>query len=359
MTDIEFIINLKKDLIIKINEIKTSGKTPVIFFLIGTYPGFSWHHQTPPVICDMIKDPKISPIVIMFDPQYKESKTPLLFLTQNDKHTEINPGSWYYPNYIQETGSYYNFRVAYQYHTFNVDNQILYELLSLISPNITLLWSFTGLTFCEHLNILNCHISEGNCMANILYDYEYYPKIVSGKLEINKINIFTLHHFLDKLSIEKDKKQSHILYGYIYIYIKKWKELFQMYRSYDIRIQNNDPKICTVLSKSSTQKEWDHLKYRLGQFYNKHIDTLIYDFIQSQYNTFREYLNNEIYEVGNIIIKLDNFNNNNNDNLQMNCQLIDFISNHVKLINTNSHSLPDIFQDFINKNENKYNHHGL
>jgi hypothetical protein len=355
MTDIEFIINLKKDLIIKINEIKNLGETPVVFFLIGTYPGFSWHHQTPPVICDMIKDPKISPIVIMVDPQYKQSKTPLLFLTNNDKHIEIKQGEWYYPNYIKEIDDCYNFRVAYQYHTFNVDNQILYEFLSLVSPNITLLWSFTGLTFCEYNNSLTCHIPEGNCMADILYDYEYYPKIVYGKLEINKMDISTVSHFLDKLLVEKDKKRAHILYGYIYSYIKKWKELFQMYRSYDIRIQKDDPKMCTVLSKSSTKIEWGHLKYRLGRFYNKHIDTLISNFIQSQFNTFREYLNNEIYQTGNIIIKLENFNNNYNDNLEMNCQLMAFISNHFKLINNDSHSLPDIFQDFISKNENKYN----
>jgi hypothetical protein len=352
MVNIEYLDNLKNDLINKINQITSLDETPVIFFLIGTYPGFTWHHQTPPIICDMIKDEKISPIVIMFDPQYNKCTKSLLFLTENVK-SDITPGSWYYPNYIKEIDDSYNFRVAYQYHTFNVDDQILYSLLQVVSPHITLLWSFTGLTFREHNNNLMCHIPQGNCMADVQYDYEYHPQIVSGKLKIKTLCISTLKDFIDKILIEKNVKKISLLHGYIYNYIKKWTQLFQLYRKYEIRIRTDDPKICTTLSKSSSINEWDHLKYRLGSFYNKPVKELISKFMESQFETLVEYLNNEIYDTGNIILILYNLDEYSNINNKP--QLIDFIDNHTDLINQNEQLLPSIFMNFIRINENKYN----
>jgi hypothetical protein len=41
-----------------------------------------------------------------------------------------------------------------------------------------------------------------------------------------------------------------------------------------------------------------------------------------------------------------------NDTLQINHNLMDFISDHNELIKSNSHSLPAIIHEFLSKNEN-------
>ena len=77
--------NIIRSINIKISEIKKNNKTPVIFLLVGTYPGFSQIHQTPPFICDLLdKYHNISPIVLLFDTYYQHNKTPLLFLNNHD-----------------------------------------------------------------------------------------------------------------------------------------------------------------------------------------------------------------------------------------------------------------------------------
>jgi hypothetical protein len=349
----EFESYLKQVLIDKIDTIKKSNKIPVMFFLIGTYPGFSNIHQTPPFICEIIKDDKIAPIVILFDEFYHESKKPLEFLVKKNENLEM--GKWYYPLYIKELNASYNGKVAYQYYSKNMTENLMKELLTLVSPNISFVWSFTSTTFCKNFNEF-CHIPEGNCMANLYFQYEYFPTIKCDKnnnyyIENNGIELDLIIDEIIKIKkLELDNlTRLNQLYGFVYYYINNWKEEFQIYRSWEIQIRLYDPTRKIKLTKESTVDDWNHFKYRVGPCFD--VDKLIYNFNKSELYSLEDYINYSIFENGCQLVKLETIGSSN---LDTQFQINSFYEQHEDLINTKSSKLPSLFGNYLSEFHKKY-----
>jgi hypothetical protein len=354
--------HLKQQLKEKINTIKESNKTPVVFFLIGTYPGYSQIHQTPPYICDIINDDNLAPIVILFDSMYEENNIPLTFLVK--KHETLEPGTWYYPHYIKSLNNSYQGKVAYQYYPMNVTEQLMQELLTLVSPNITLLWSFTSITFCKNFN-QPCHITEGNCMANLNFQSEYFPVIrfennkyyiENNDISLNTIvdEIIKLHPFkldIDNFSSSKLEYFSKLekLYGFVYYYIMKWLEEFQIYKTWEIQIRLYDPTYKIKLTKDSTPEEWNHFKFRVGPYFD--VDKMINKFSLSDIYTLEDFISNSIFENASQLIKLDAIDIPESDKQ---FQFSSFYDEYEKLIESKSNKMASIFSNYLSKFHTKY-----
>ncbi len=347
--------HIKKQLNEKINSIKESNMTPIVFFLIGTYPGYSQIHQTPPYICEVINDENLAPIVILFDSIYEQNNQPLNFLVK--KNETVMPGVWYYPHYIKSLKKSYHGKVAYQYYPSNVNEQLMQELLKCVNPNLTFIWSFTSTTFCKNFN-KSCHIPEGNCMADLNFQSEYFPMI---KFENNKYTIennnFQLNTIVDeiiklhpfKLEMENSKleyfSKLEKLYGFVYYYIVKWLEEFKIYKTWEIQIRLYDPTYKIKFTKDSTPEEWNHFKYRVGPYFD--VDKMINKFSHSDIYTLEDFINNSIFENANQLIKLDSIDMPESDKQ---VQFSSFYDEYEK-----SNKMPSIFTNYLNKFHTKYN----
>ena len=302
---------LKKQLIGKISEIESNEKVPIIFLLVGTFPGFSNIHQTPPIICQMIKNEKFSPIVILFDSVYKRNKTSLEFLKNEkaSKEEEVNEGQWYYPDSIPVLNDSYHKKVAYQFYSTEVDDDNMCELVKHISPNLTLLWSFTGQTFCNQIEIdyFKCQIPEGECAADIYYQAEYSPQIdydTENGLGYYFKNFSTsIDDFIKDFKITKDEKVKDQISGFIYYFLIKWYDEFKTYRSWELQIRLNDPIRRITFDKLSNEDEWKHFLYRAGCYMN--VKTLITHFKKSSFHTLEEFINQEIFNLGLNLVEFD------------------------------------------------------
>ena len=335
--------DIKISLVEKIKEIENENMVPIIFFLIGAYPSFSKIHQSPPVICEMLKDPKVAPIVILIDPEYAKNLDPLLFLTTDESYEKIiekdgdleklfpQKGEWYYPNFIHQLKDSYQRRVAYQYHTIYINENEITELLSLVRPRITLLWNFIGNTLCkslssEYIDINNfisnyvnfnnlyqyqkilytVHVPDSNCMAQLKYDSIYYPKLCCDderNPESYHLELYTsLQEIYAELSNTSDPEKKEQLKLFIYNYVKSWLDDLKQFSFWEKFIQNSDPQCRIVISKRSCMNDWKFLQYRLGSYYN--IDKLHLNFIKSKCELLSEYINYEIFYVGIILIQL-------------------------------------------------------
>ena len=343
---------LKKQLIEKISEIKSNGKVPIIFLLIGTFPGFSNIHQTPPIICQMIKNEIFSPIVILFDSVYKKNTLSLEFLKDEKapKEEPVIEGQWYYPDAIPILNDSYHKKVAYQFYSIEVDNDNMSDLVKHISPNLTLLWSFTGQTFCNEIEIdyFKCQIPEGECAADIYYQAEYYPQIdfdSKNGLDYYFKNFSTsIDDFIKDLKITKDEKVKDQLSGFIYNFLVKWYAEFKTYRSWELQIRLKDPTRQITFTQLSDEKEWQHLIYRAGCYMN--VKTLISHFKKSTFHTLEEFINQEIFNLGLNLVELD-FIDCEEEEITRNKGI--FIEEYLDFIEKNKVEFPQIFQRIIDK----------
>ena len=343
---------LKKQLSDKIESIKTDGKVPIIFLLVGTFPGFSNIHQTPPVLCQMIKNERFSPIVILFDSVYKRNIESLEFLKdeKSPKEESVIEGKWYYPDTIPILNDSYHKKVAYQFYSIEVDNDNMGELVKHISPNLTLLWSFTGQTFCNEIeiNYFKCQIPEGDCGADIYYQAEYYPQIecdIKNGLGYYFKNFSTsIDDFIKDLKITKDEKVKDQLSGFIYHFLIKWYDEFKTYRSWELQIRLNDPTQQITFTQLSNEQEWQHLIYRAGCYIN--VKTLITHFKKSGFYTLEEFINQEIFNLGLNLIEFD-FINYDEEEITRNKDI--FIDEYLFFIETRKVEFPQIFQRILDK----------
>lgn len=354
--------HLKKQLNEKINSIIESNMTPVVFFLIGTYPSYSQIHQTPPYICEVINDEHLAPIVILFDSIYEQNPQPLDFLVK--KNEAVMPGTWYYPHYINSLKNSYHGKVAYQYYPKNVNEQLMQELLTCVNPNLTFLWSFTSTTFCKNFNG-QFHIPEGNCMANLNFQSEYFPviklennqySIENNDIQLNTIvdEIIKLHPFKLEMENSSSSKLEYFsklekLYGFVYYYITKWVEEFKIYKTWEIQIRLYDPTYKIKFTKDSTQEQWNHFKYRVGPYFD--VDKMINKFISSDSYTLEDFINGSTFENASQLIKLDAINMMESDKQ---VQFSSFYEEYEKLLDEKSNKMPSIFTNYLYKFHTKY-----
>jgi len=341
---------LKKQLSDKIDYIIGNGNIPIIFLLVGTFPGFSNIHQTPPIIFQMIKNERFSPIVILFDSVYKKNTSSLEFLKdeKSPKEELVKEGDWYYPDKIPVLDDNYHKKVAYQFYSIDVDDDNMGELLKHISPNLTLLWSFTGQTFCDKLKIdyLKCQITEGDCGADIYYQAEYFPQIdydsKNGLGYYFKTFSTSIDDFIKDFKITKDEKVKKQISGFIYHFLIKWYAEFNTYRSWELQIRLNDPTHRITFDKLSTEQEWGHFMYRAGCYMN--VKTLISHFKKSSFHTLEEFINQEIFNLGLNLVEFD-FIDCDQEEITKHKGI--FIEEYLYFIEKNKVEFPQIFQRTI------------
>lgn len=358
--------SLKSSLLEKITEINVSNKTPVIFFLIGTYPGYSNIHQTPPYICDVIKDDNMSPIVILFDSFYKNKNNtesnPLAFLTNKTELSECNEGTWYYPHYIKNLKNSYMGKVAYQYYAENMTEELMNELLNMVSPNLSFVWSFTSITFGkDFIKKENCHILEGNCMANLKFQSDYFPviKMKNNNQYYIESNSITLTEIVDEIiklqpfKIATNQELEYFskleqLYGFVYYYVSRWLEEFKSYKTWEIQIRLYDPTNKLKLTKWSSSEDWNHFKYRVGPYFD--VDKMIKQFKLSDFDSLEDFINHSIFENGMQLVKLDSIDLSESSR---ETQFSSFYEEYEQLLNSNK--LPNLFSNYLYRFNTKYN----
>ncbi len=351
MTGYDIITKIIEDLDIKLSEIYENNQFPLIFILIGTYPGCSRIHQTPPIICEYIKNDNLSPIVVTFEPTYKRNNTPLLFLNKKSKYdvssgqtliSEIKENTWYYPDFISQLNDTYKGKVAYQYNTFAIDEQNINKILeSLIKKKgLVFVWNFAGMEFPSILKLPShkFNIPYASCIANIKFNIEYNRKIIkksTKKYELNKEE----HKDLDeKQNIDEEyelvsitetfselmnefqnlvteqlngiisvTKHSRIMFlkAVIINSIKKWVEYFSSLYLWENKVRLLDYRKKVFLNKDSSNDDWHHYKYRSNM--NDEIEKLKKKFMKSEFYNFIDFLNNEIYNQTNLLITFDSY----------------------------------------------------
>lgn len=351
----------------KILTIKSDKKTPIIFFLIGSCPNFSYIQQTPPVILDYIKNPDIMPIVFLIDKVYESKPHTLNFLDLNiTDFNQFKPGYWYYPDFIPSLKNSYHHRVAYQFYPQYITNEEIYEFMQLPSVinTMTLIWGFTPLTIKPSfpINRNKMLIPDGDCMANTQYNSVYFPKIVQIDDEyilIDMENNFDeiVNDFINafnETNIPVKVKSAKLaqLNGFVYYSLKKINEEIPGLRSWEIQLRTRDPEWKINFNKNSTKKEWDHFKMRACYFYN--IDKLYTQFMNSDAYYLSEFINSTVYNIGNNLIKInlieEKYNNPKyNFQLNENIQLEEFISNYHSLVSADIRGLPGIFTNNFEK----------
>ncbi len=332
MAGYDFIDEIIKDLNCKITEIIDSRKFPLIFILIGAYPGISQIHQTPSIICEYIKDDNLAPLIISFEPYYKTKKEPLQFLTNTSDVEEMNPtgvtmedieeNKWYYPHFIPKLKDSYKGKVGYKYLTLEIKpptiNKIVHFLAT--SPGIVFLWNFTSIEFpynC-HLPASKFSIPPSNCMANIKYNVEYNRFIKNTspneyELVNNQSMIeFYMEEFKSLINKQSDDDLSinnhhriQFLKGVIVNYIKTWIEWFRDIYIWENKVRLTDYRKLVTLSISSLNEDWFHYIYRSNM--SDIITKLKKQFMSSNFQYFVEFLNHEIYTKTMMLITFDSY----------------------------------------------------
>lgn len=343
-----FNINQK---IIEIKEVDQRN-IPVIFLLIGSYPGYSRIHQTPPVIKKYLDDTLICPIVVLIDSFYskiqieKENKT-LNFLTQDN--TKPNPYEWYYPDTLMPLNIKCNSRVAYQYYP-NIIEKSQVELLinmDFIKSNLTHLWCFEGSFSFKNTSML-CSPSS-SCMVDVDTNIEYWP-IITFNIETNTYNFtplnISINEIIDELNINKDSGNKRFLYNMI----EQWCKKYSTYRKWEMFIRLNDPLSRCVLDHNSSISDWNHLYYR-ANIKSDNIEQIHNKFLESSHNTLKEFLDDDIYKMGITLIKLSYNQKPESYDIQV---MYDKLNQEMK--NENQTTLPNIFYDILHKYSNIIQH---
>lgn len=359
-------------LIPKIAEIKGKGKIPVIFILIGSYPGYSRFHQTPPIIEEYVKNPKLAPIVVLIDQAYKKTHWLSFFddeymkylKSDNDEisQPDVKPGVWYYPGLITNLGNDkildYHHQVPYQYYPNMITEGELYKIATndIISDNLTLIWAFNNWTFnCGpvKLNNRNFHIPDSHCMADVENNINYFPVIsrdINGYYFRTRYN--TIEDILPILKKETDLKNKKRLKGFIYNIFSKWLEYYSSIRRWEIFVRFNDPSLKITVGKDSTDDEWCHLHRRAGFGLTIQLNTIKEKFMISPHQYFYQYINEEIYKMGCVLIQYDCILQNDESALSVQIEL--FNQEHTYMITNNSSDMPQLLkffekrQDYVN-----------
>ena len=357
----------------KIIEIKTQGKIPVIFILIGTYPGYSRFQQTPPIIEEYVTNPILAPIVILIDPQYRkldwlafldedypQKQAKALAEQQEPPNPNVNPGVWYYPGLITNLGNdkklnYCN-QVAYQYYATEINRGEFHHIINhpIITDNLTLFWSFIGSNFIEDIINLNgrkMHITDSQCAADVENEIEYFPRIEE---DVNgyyfKKRYESIEEILPILKAETEVKIQKRLKGFIYNIFMKWLEYHSNIHRWEIFVRFDDPSLKITVGKNSTPSEWVHLHRRAGL--SSYLFTAKKNFMKTPHQYFYEYINEEIYKMGTLLIQYDCICLKDESSLEV--QMASFMDEYGVMIENNSRNMPNLFvfytkkQDYLN-----------
>jgi hypothetical protein len=347
------------NLIEKVKEIKNENKNniPVIFILVGTFPGISKIHQTPPIIEKYLENPLICPIVILIDPFYKKINENNVLNFLSSSIPEEN--QWYYPDIIPFLDISYHKRVAYQYYPYIIKKDDIQYLLynPIIKNNLTLLWCFDGLlTFINYSNE-KLSITESNCIVRVEYNINYW-QLIAYNIETQEYYFKPQYNTIEDIFYEIDKnKNNNIilnrLQGFAYNLLKNWYDSFKKYRTWEIFIRNTDEKHRCQLTKKSTQYDWIHFQYRTNINFIDNKNGIQSQFIKSEYFTLNQYLNNQILQMGGMLIKIY-FLDNKPNSIDLQKYYDDFKTEHELLISRNSSELPGLFQNILQKFQYKY-----
>jgi hypothetical protein len=347
-----------QELIDLICKIPSDGTIPVIFVMIGSFPGFSSNHQheRPPILHDIINNSElIHSYVILIDPDYTK-KIPI----------NIPPGTWY-------NDPEYHDKVSFAYFPSLVENNDISRIINVISGKISIaVWSFTGDNFGEinHQNNPHIHIPPGNCLANTTYNGHYHPQIV---IEDNRVVFKPITHDLNHSiammknvfknivigkSYDSQKLEVLLAQGFSYYILKDWFERIKIMYSWVFQITtDSDETRRRCLDKFSTENDWAFLDYRIGPYYNS--TTLREEFMKSNDNTVINFICNKINQMGCSVIELDNmislFNNHSitveNDHYLQNVIAISVASfcdqYDSYFIKKNSRIFPQIFENYL------------
>jgi hypothetical protein len=330
----------------KISEIKEADQKniPVVFLLIGCYPGYSPHQQTPPVIKKYLKNKCIHPIVVLIDGYYasihnEKKNNTLNFMTSDD--TKPNPYEWYYPDTLMPINIKCEDRVAYQYYPNIISEAELNTLINMdfINNTLTNLWCFEGaFRFNNNTNML-C-IPKSSCMADVDSEIEYWPNITFN-IETNTYMFTPLFNSIEQVINDINKNKDSENKRFLSHMLRKWSEKYSTYRKWEVFIRVNDPSHRCVLGRDSSPSDWTHLYYR-SNIKSNHIDKIHQKFLESPHITFKEFLDDEIYNMGVSLIKIGFHQNPSPYNIQ---QLYDSLNEEMKIVN--NIKLPSIFDDIL------------
>jgi hypothetical protein len=378
MTGYMIIEKIIDDLNNKILSIVAESKFPLIFILIGTYPGCSRIHQTPPIICEYIKNDNLSPIIVSFEPNYARNNTSLHFLNKNSKHDissgqliidDIKENTWYYPEFIQQLNASYQGKVAYQYNTIAIDEYNLNKILCSLSQNkgLVFVWNFVGIEFPSILKLplTKFNIPYASCMANVKFDIEYNRNVkkndkIQNPNETNQPDVGeeyelvsvtetfseAIEEFQNLIVEQLDGvisivKHSRIMFlkALIINSIKNWVECFGILYLWENKVRLLDYRKKVCLNKDSPNDDWEHYKYRSN--INDEIEKLKKKFMGSRFYDFIDFLNNEINEQTMLLIKFDSYDyldsmlTSNYFKININTQFSSLSLNNMKNTNEN------------------------
>jgi hypothetical protein len=336
MAGYDFIDDLINDLNIKITEILDAKKFPLIFILIGAYPGISQIHQSPPIIGEYIKDDNISPLIISFEPTYKINNTSLKFLTNTSdveeqitesvvKDNDVNAieeNKWYYPHFVPKLKDSYKGKVGYKYLQLEINSSNINKIMSFLakSKGIVFLWNFTSIEFRYDTDLPSTKLSvpPSDCMGNVTFNIEYNRCIKNtGPQEYELVNTETMiplymEEFKNLITIQLEDgvtviNHSRIIFlkGVIVNYIKTWFDWFKDIYIWENKVRLTDYRKLVTLSVSSPMADWFHYIYRSDMQYI--ITKLKKEFMSSKFHYFIEFLNNEIYNKVIMLITFDSY----------------------------------------------------
>lgn len=340
----------------KVCEVKQADQRniPVIFVLIGSYPGASQIHQTPPVIKKYLENEYIYPIVILIDGYYasihtEEKNNTLNFMTSDN--TKPNPYQWYYPDTLMPLNIKCHNRVAYQYYPNIIDESELQILVrtDVIKDNLTHVWCFEGRLFIENTNMLCSPASS--CMANVDSEIEYFP-VITFNSETNSYMFKPMFNSIDEVineintDTDNDKK---MLSGFLYNMLEKWCNEFSTYRKWEIFIRLKDPSRKCELGRESTISDWTHLYYRANiKIARINASNIIHKkFLKSEHHTFKQFLDDNIYKMGITLINLGSRQKASSYDIQ---RVYDSFNEEMSL--ENNTVLPSLFSDILHHRSN-------
>jgi hypothetical protein len=344
----QLVFNIKQ----KIIEIKEADQKniPVVFLLIGSYPGYSPHQQTPPVIKKYLKNKCIHPIVVLIDGYYasihtEKKNNTLNFMTSDN--TKPNPYEWYYPDTLMPINIKCEDRVAYQYYPNIIEEAEINTLINMdfINNTLTHLWCFEGRFNFKNTNML-C-VPSSNCMAEVDSEIEYWPNITFN-IETNTYMFTPLFNSIEQVINDVNKNKDSENKRFLSNMLRKWSEKYSTYRKWEVFIRVNDPSHRCVLGRESSRADWTHLYYR-SNIKSNHIDKIDQEFLKSSHHTLKEFLDDEIYNMGVSLIKVGFHQNPSSYNIQ---ELYDSLNEQMKI--NNSVTLPSIFHDILYERLNSF-----
>lgn len=289
-----------------IKQIQPNGLTPVVFLMIGSFPGFASkrQHEKPTFLRELIRDfPFINPYVILIDPHYTK-KAPI-------KCTE---GHWL----IDPT---YNSKVSFCYLASIVEDNVVSKVVSTISNHMNMsvaVWSFTGMNYGkEHLHNPHVHIPPGNCLADTEFNIHYHPQVIMehDRICFKPIRQDMTHsitmmkdvfsNIIAGNSYKSQKEMALKAFGFSYYILKIWLDKIRILYSWTLQITTDTNESRRhQLDKGSDEKDWKFLDYRIGPYYNSR--EIRKQFMDSDEQTLLNYIINHIKMTGHQLIRLDN-----------------------------------------------------